>query len=54
VAGSASPPVLIGQFAKLCDLDYWNGMVLNVAHCMLLARTEFRHVLSRALSGTSA
>jgi hypothetical protein len=27
--------VLSGQFVKLCQLHYWNGTVLNVAHGMI-------------------
>jgi hypothetical protein len=37
--------VLIGQFLKLCELNYWNGTVLNVAHGMIPVCLEFMHVL---------
>jgi hypothetical protein len=36
---------LIGQFSKLCELNYWNGTVLNVAHGMIPVCLEFMHVL---------
>jgi hypothetical protein len=36
---------LSGQFLKLCDLDYWNGTLLNIAHGMISVCMEFMHVL---------
>jgi hypothetical protein len=36
--------VRIGQFSKLCELDYWNGTVLNVAPGLILVCMEFMHV----------
>jgi hypothetical protein len=41
--------VLIGQFKKLCELDNWNGTVLNVAHGMIPVWMEFMHVLLQRL-----
>jgi hypothetical protein len=29
----------------VCELDYWNGTVLNVAHGMIPVCMEFMHVL---------
>jgi hypothetical protein len=34
-----------GEVLKLCELDYWNGFVLNVAHGMIHVCMEFMHVL---------
>jgi hypothetical protein len=37
--------VLIGQFSKLSELDFWNGRVLNGAHGMMIpVCMEFMHV----------
>jgi hypothetical protein len=33
------------SFLKLCELDYWNGTGLNVAHGMIHVCMEFMHVL---------
>jgi hypothetical protein len=32
------------QFSKLCELDYWNGTVLNVARGMMPVCMESMHV----------
>jgi hypothetical protein len=37
--------VLIRQISNLCELDFWNGTVLNVAHGMIPVGMEFMHVL---------
>jgi hypothetical protein len=42
--------VPIGQFSKLCELDYWNGTVLNVAPGLILVCMEFMHYVSSALN----
>jgi hypothetical protein len=31
----------------LCELEYWNGTILNVAHDMIPVGMEFMHVLSQ-------
>jgi hypothetical protein len=36
---------LIGLFLNLCELDYWNGTVLKVAHGMIPICMEFMHAL---------
>jgi hypothetical protein len=40
-----TPKLLVGQFSKLCELDYWNETVVNVAHDMIPVCMEFMHVL---------
>jgi hypothetical protein len=42
---ASAPTGLNGQFLNLCELDYWNGTVLNVAHGMTPVCMEFMHVL---------
>jgi hypothetical protein len=33
--------VLNGQFLELCELEYWHGTVLNVAHGMIPVCMKF-------------
>jgi hypothetical protein len=32
-----------GHALTICELSYWNGMVLNVAHRMIATSNEFMH-----------
>jgi hypothetical protein len=44
-AGGCAIKVFNGQLLNLCELDYWDGTVLNVAHSMFPVCMEIMYVL---------